>query len=440
MGKQVANLINTSPDSTEELDHLALSQPQQARKKVLLHLHTPPIPTDGGDKRRLLGTLQYFRDRQQFFSVDVVVQNGFGNAVWTPERQQEILDFADQIFVYEGERKLLDFLYARSQSFYYQTLLREQLPIDSDYFTPPGYVRFVRSLLDQQNYDYVLINYLEYAHLAVKSKSAETQFLIDIHDIACQGRLARKNVYPLKGRKFDYEANFAREISLLDQFDAVLVNSQQEMETLQAHLADQKLHFVPHLVQQSTDTANLPSFQNRQFEYDLLFVGTGLGPNVEGLNFFLNQIFPELVQAKPDVRFAIVGTVSQVVQIDPALAPNVVCLGYVPSLSEIYLKSKIVICPLLSGAGTKVKLQEAMAHAVPIVTTVTGASGMRLIDSYNAFITNEPVLYGRQILRLLKEPELAQMFSQNIDTTFQQHYSNSAVYAKLDHLFQISSS
>jgi glycosyltransferase involved in cell wall biosynthesis len=438
MGKQVANLINTSPDSTQELDHLALSQPRQARKKVLLHLHTPPIPTDGGDKRRLLGTLQYFRDRQRFFSVDVVVQNGFGNATWTSGKQQEILNFADQIFVYEGERNLLDFLYARSQSFYYQTLLRQQLPIDSDYFTPPGYIRFVRALMAQQNYDYVLINYLEYAHLAVKSKSSQPQLLIDIHDIACQGRLARKNVYPLKGRKFDYEANFTREIALLNQFDAILVNSQQEMEILQTHLAHQKLHFVPHLVQQSTDSGNFPSFQHRQFEYDLLFVGTGLGPNVEGLSFFLSQIFPKIVRENPEVRFAIAGAVSQFVQIDPALAPNIVCLGYVSSLSEVYLKSKVVICPLLNGAGTKVKLQEAMAHAVPIVTTITGASGMALVDGFNAFITDDPVLYAQRILQLLQEPELAQMFSQKLDTTFQQHYSNRAVYSKLDHLFQIA--
>ncbi|MGA7937465.1 MAG: glycosyltransferase, partial [Kovacikia sp.] len=268
MGKQLANLTNPSAGCGEMRDRLGLSPAQRMRRKVLLHLHTPPIPSDGGDKRRLLGTLQYFRDRSQWFRVDVVVQNGFANPVWTPENQQEILNFVDRIFVYGGERNFGDFAYSRCQSFYYQTLLRQQLPIDADYFTPPGYVRFVRSLLAQQPYDYLWINYLEYAHLAVQSKSSQTQLLIDIHDIACQGRLARKNVYPLKGRKFDYEANFAREIALLDQFDAVLVNSQQEMAVLQTYLPPQKLHFVPHLVEASTHTSRLPSYQKRQFDYD----------------------------------------------------------------------------------------------------------------------------------------------------------------------------
>ncbi|MGA7936038.1 MAG: glycosyltransferase family 4 protein, partial [Kovacikia sp.] len=148
---------------------------------------------------------------------------------------------------------------------------------------------------------------------------------------------------------------------------------------------------------------------------------------------------PGVVRVRPDVRFAIAGSVSQAVPIDPALAPNITALGYVPNLSEIYGKSKIVICPLLSGAGTKVKLQEAMAHAIPIVTTRTGASGMSLVDGVNAFITDDASLYADQILRLLNEPELAQLLSQQIDATFQHHYSNPAVYAALDHLFQIAS-
>ncbi|UBF27180.1 glycosyltransferase family 4 protein [Kovacikia minuta CCNUW1] len=439
MGNQVRSLNNSVLDSPSNLDRWALSQPEPTRKKVLLHLHTPPIPTDGGDKRRLLGTLQYFRDRQPFFSVDVVVHNGFRNPVWTPEKKQEILQFVDRIFVYEGERNFWDFVYSRSQSFYYQTLLNQQLPIDSDYYTPPGYVRFVRSLLTQQTYDYFWINYLEYAHLAVQSKAARTQFIIDIHDIACQGRLARKNVYPLKGRTFDYGANFAREVALLNQFDAVVVNSQQEMIILEDQLPTQKLRFVPHLVEGSADSTQFPPYQNRKFEYDLLFVGTGLGPNVEGLQFFLDQIFPKIIRQKPDVKFAIAGTVSQSVQIDSVLAPHMTCLGFVSNLSEIYLKSRIMICPLLSGAGTKVKLQEAMAHAIPIVTTTTGASGMSLIDGINALITDEPDRYADQILRLLNEPELAQLLSQRIDTTFQHHYSNRAVYSTIDQLFQIPS-
>lgn len=92
---------------------------------------------------------------------------------------------------------------------------------------------------------------------------------------------------------------------------------------------------------------------------------------------------------------------------------------------------------MLYGAGTKVKLQEAMAYSIPIVTTTTGASGVNLVDNVNAFITDEPNLFAQQTLRLLKEPGLAQKLSEEIAVTYKDQYSNSAVCSKLDQLFEL---
>ena len=134
---------------------------------------------------------------------------------------------------------------------------------------------------------------------------------------------------------------------------------------------------------------------------------------------------------------AIVGKVVELLQIDTALNQNVFCVGFIPDLTEIYLTSKLVICPLLSGSGTKIKLQEAMTYAIPIVTTRTGASGLSLKDGINAFITDEPELYAQRILSLLKEPTLAQKVSEEVAMTFESEYSISAVYSKLDAMFRI---
>jgi len=241
----------------------------------------------------------------------------------------------------------------------------------------------------------------------------------------------------LKGLKFDYESNLNREINLLNKFDTVLANSQYEMAIIRSHLSSKKIHLIPHLVEDSNHSLSLAPYASRQFKYDLLFVGASYQPNIDGLNFFLTSIFPKIIDEKPDTKLAIAGTVTQSVQIEASLEQNVDRLGYVPDLSDLYLKSRLVICPLLEGSGTKVKLQEAMAYAIPTVTTTTGASGLNLIDGVNAFITDEPTVYADQIIRLLKEPELAQKFSEEVDITFKRHYSNSAVYSKLDRILSI---
>jgi glycosyltransferase involved in cell wall biosynthesis len=409
----------------------------QERTKILIHLPFPLKPINTGAKRRIVGILKYFQNRKDFFSVDVVASNEFRSTLWDSKQKQEILNFAEKLFVYECERNWVDFLYSRSQSFYYQKILREQLPVDSKYCTPPGYIEFVKTLVFQQKYNFILINYLEYAHLAIESKSSVVKKLIDMHDLCCDARLARKNISHLKGLKFDYKSNLSREINLLNKFDTVLANSQHEIAVLSSHLSSQKIYLIPHLVEDSNHFLSLAPYVSREFKYDLLFVGACYQPNIDGLNFFLTSIFPKIIDEKPDIKLAIVGTVTQSVQIDASLEQNIDCLGYVPDLSDLYLNSRLVICPLLEGSGTKVKLQEAMAYAIPAVTTTTGASGLNLIDGVNAFITDEPTVYANQIIRLLKEPELAQNFSKEVGITFKSHYSNSTIYSKLDRLFGI---
>jgi glycosyltransferase involved in cell wall biosynthesis len=125
------------------------------------------------------------------------------------------------------------------------------------------------------------------------------------------------------------------------------------------------------------------------------------------------------------------------IQVDPAFKQNIDCLGFVDDLSELYSTSKVVICPLLHGSGTKIKLQEAMNYGIPIVTTRCGASGLSLNDGVNAFITDEAELYAQRALNLVKEPKLAPKISEEGAMTFEREYSISAVYSKLDAMLGI---
>ncbi len=409
----------------------------QAKKKVLFHLPTPIDPGNyNGRQGRVLGVLKYFRDRKEFFEVHGVGGNEFGFPQWSSQEKKEILNFIDNVFIYDGERNLFDLVYTRSQSFYYQKILRQQLPVDSDYFAPPGYVEFVRNLVAQNKYDFMWINVLDYAHLAAKSKLA-VHSIIDLHDITSKFRLVRKSISYSKELKFDYESNFSREIKLINKFDKVIIDAQDERTILSSHLPSEKLCLVPTLIEGLSYDTNIVPYKGREFKYDLLFVGSNNQPNKEGLTFFLNSVFPDIVRRKPDTLLIIAGKIIQDIQIDASFKENIDCLGYVPDLADIYLKSRVAICPLVTGAGTKFKLVEAMAYAMPIVATKISASALSLIDGVNAFVTDDPRVYAEQILCLLNEPELAQKISQEVAITFKNEHSSSAVYSKLDEILGI---
>lgn len=413
----------------------------KAKKKILFHISVPLKPLYYGTQRRLLGILKYFNDRKDFISVDAVAANQFGDTWITPrwdtEQTQEALNFIDNVFVYEGKYNLYDLLYTRSKSWYYQKLLRQQMPVDVDYYAPPGYVKFVNSLVTRNEYDFIWINTFNFAHLATDIKSNSTHTIIDTHDLCCRLRVMMQDIFPLQGLKFDYESNFLKEVKLLNKFHTVISDSNYEWSVLAPHLPSHKLQSIPHPVDGLRYNSEQVSYQDRKFKYDLLFIGTRNPPNEDGIKFFLDAIFPRVLQARPNTQLAVAGKVCEVIQVDAHLNQNVKLLGYVPDISELHLQSRLVICPLLTGAGTKVKLIEAMSYSLPIVTTQTCASALFLQDGINALVTDDPVQYANHVLSLLTDCQFAQKLSQEVKKTFEQHYSTPAIYSKLDAMLGI---
>ena len=117
----------------------------------------------------------------------------------------------------------MDYVYSRGKSVYYQKLLRQQLPVDSDYFTPRGYIRFVQSIVSQHKYDFIWINELDYAYLALKFLKYPIHVILDVVDIRSKLRLVQKNIAFFVGLKFDYTSNLKREIELMKKFDTNII-------------------------------------------------------------------------------------------------------------------------------------------------------------------------------------------------------------------------
>lgn len=418
----------------------------QDKQKVLVHLHRPFLPTDSGDKKRVLGILNYFKSRQNNFSIEAIVRNPYRRKrnVWLLEDKQKILHYAGRLHVYEINKNWLNTIHSRSQTFYYQRLLGQLLPVDSDYYTPPGYVRFAQRTQASQAFTHVWINYSENAHLGlgIKAKFPQVKVFLDMHDLGAKVRLERQRRSPegsfLKRLKFDYEANLRKEANIISGFDKVIVNSLDELAVLEQYLPQEKLVTLPHLIDDLGVSKVTTLYSKRDFKYDFLFVGSEGEFNIDAANFFLEQVYPLILEQIPEARLAIAGKVSQAIQLNSTLKNNVDLLGFVPSLMDVYLSSKVFVCPLLNGIGTKVKLQEAMSYGLPIVTTSVGASGLKLTNHLNAFITNDAEQFAQHTLELLRNLELAQAFSRNITEVFQAHYSNEAVYQQLDHLFEVN--
>ena len=105
----------------------------------------------------------------------------------------------------------------------------------------------------------------------------------------------------------------------------------------------------------------------------VLFVGFfGYEPNRDAADWFIDDIWPRILEQMPEAQLRIAGSQHGRLQARGKELRNVELLGFVPDLVAEYARSHVFVCPIRSGSGTRVKLLEAAAYARPIVSTRMG--------------------------------------------------------------------
>jgi glycosyltransferase involved in cell wall biosynthesis len=145
----------------------------------------------------------------------------------------------------------------------------------------------------------------------------------------------------------------------------------------------------------------------------LLFVGNFLHrPNVDGVVFFLQEIFPLVRASVPGVELHIVGD-NTPPEISECESESVKVRGYVPDVGPLFHQHRVMIAPVRFGAGVKGKIGEALAHSLPVVTTTMGAEGMALQNGLDAMIADAPQEFADNVIKLYRDREFWQKLSDN---------------------------
>ena len=135
----------------------------------------------------------------------------------------------------------------------------------------------------------------------------------------------------------------------------------------------------------------------------LLFVGAyGYRPNAEGAAWFIKEVLPRL--ADLGLKLVLVGPDTPEWLAELAKRPDIEMRGRVESLDAIYAAATIAIGPLLSGGGTRTKLIEAAAYAVPIVATTRAASGLDFLEE-RAWLADGAENFATALRAALAAPE-----------------------------------
>jgi glycosyltransferase involved in cell wall biosynthesis len=88
-------------------------------------------------------------------------------------------------------------------------------------------------------------------------------------------------------------------------------------------------------------------------------------------------------------------------------AANIQMLGYVEDVRDALARYAIFVCPILSGSGVRVKLLEAFAAGMPVVSTLVGAEGLARKDGEFCALADDPAEFASRVIALLRDPERA---------------------------------
>jgi len=214
----------------------------------------------------------------------------------------------------------------------------------------------------------------------------------------------------------------------LNKFDAVYTVTQNDLEIYQQLGCKLPMASIP----TGIDVLKDLEYSIEQIEYPSIFHIGALDwmPNQEGLIWFLENVWMNLNKENPELKFYIAGR-GDATWFDPTKYPNVVLLGEIDDAAEFIKSKAIMIVPLFSGSGMRVKIIEGMTLGKAIVSTSIGIEGIMHQDKKDVFICDSANEFISAIEILINEKSTFSSISINANRSVTKNYSNRALTEKL---------
>ena len=164
----------------------------------------------------------------------------------------------------------------------------------------------------------------------------------------------------------------------------------------------------------------------------IVFTGSiNYRPNTDAVDYFNRHVFPAILRLRPSARFVVVGQGAPdwLVRSAPR---GVEFTGYVPDVRPYLARAAVVVAPLRSGGGTRLKILEALAMAKPLVTTTIGCEGLNVADGEQVRIADAPDAMAEAVAATMSDPARAAEMGRNGRRLVERDYGWNAAGRRLE--------
>lgn len=284
-----------------------------------------------------------------------------------------------------------------------------------------------RTLLDA-TVDVVYIDHLGMAGYLpdIKAERPLSRTVLDQHNVESDffGQFAAEKTGPKKMvAKAEYRAARKFEQRALREVDGVVAISSEDAKHFEA-LAGVKARVVP--VVMTFERRPRPHPGTPHFCY----VGSlRWKPNVLGLDWLCQKVWPLVRRRVPDATFEIAGVglkpdaTGRLPVPDAWKGPGIETVGFLEELEPLYARSLGMLAPITGGSGVRLKLLEGFRAGMPVVTTPDGAFGLPLEDGKEALIAADPEGFAERIERLVNDEALRERIREGGYAYLESHHS-----------------
>jgi glycosyltransferase involved in cell wall biosynthesis len=217
-------------------------------------------------------------------------------------------------------------------------------------------------------------------------------------------------------------------------FDKVVTVTHEDGQALQTLYSNGSRPEAFPVIPICIDPGPAPAFDRPRGEPAMFFLGGMHWPsNYDGALWFFRDVLPRVWRSQPEARLLVVGR-QPPAELHRAGA-RVEAPGFVPDVRGYWNRSRAFVVPLRSGAGMRVKILDAWARGVPVVSTRIGAEGLACHPGEDILIADTPEDFAQATLKVLTDCALAERLARNGRRTVERCYDWRQVYPAWDEVY-----
>lgn len=330
----------------------------------------------------------------------------------------------------------LPFLIQKARRFLYKKLLHKVSLVKdaldrTDFLTSKAYVDFINKAIAETKPDIIQVEFIQNLNIGgLLPKSLKKIFVHHEIGFVMTDRML-KNVSLTNKQQNKKKQKKRQEIARLNQYDGIITLTETDKDVLEKSGVKPPIYVSPAAV------------NTREKEYDgwnglIVFVGGYYHrPNQEGMDWFLREVIPCVDWSKyPQTQLKVVGLGWPTSYEGNFNGLTVHLTGYVDDLSE-HVSRTLMIVPLLTGSGMRMKILDASALSVPFVSTSVGAEGLNFSDGDTCMIADGAIDFAQALEKLMNDHSLREAIARKAHHLYKENYSLESLVERRKEIYKV---